>query len=58
MVRKRPSPWAEFSEQQRASARKYDDLCFEVRQGFREAQQEAYEQWAEWDAALGKEIRR
>ena len=45
MARKRPSPWAEFSEQRRASARKYNDLCNELRMAFKEAQQDAYEQW-------------
>jgi hypothetical protein len=45
MARKRSSPWAEFSEQRRASARKYNDLCNELGMAFKEAQQDAYEQW-------------
>jgi hypothetical protein len=48
------SPYAETSAQRRASARKYDDLCFEIRQGFRVAQQDAYEQWAALDEELGE----
>ena len=51
---RRISPWAEFSEQRRASALAYDDISFETRQAFRVAQQEAYEQWAAWDEMLGK----
>jgi hypothetical protein len=50
---RRTSPWAEFSEQRRASARKYKALRNELGMAFKEAQQDAYEQWAEWDETLG-----
>jgi hypothetical protein len=46
--KRRSSPWAEFSEQRRASARKYNDLCNELGMAFKEAQQDAYEQWTKW----------
>lgn len=50
--KRRVSPWAEFSDQRRASARKYKDLRNELGLAFREVQQKAQEQWVEWDNAL------
>jgi PadR family transcriptional regulator PadR len=52
VARKRPSPWAAFSEEQEASARAYDDLCYETRLLFQDAQHEAYEQWVARDEAI------
>jgi hypothetical protein len=55
MVRRHLSPWAEFSAQRRASARKYNNLRNELGMAFKGAQQDAHEQWAEWDEAMGAE---
>jgi hypothetical protein len=55
MAERHSSPWAEFSEQRRASARKYKALRNELGMAFKEAQQDAYEQWAEWDETLRAE---
>ncbi len=44
-LKERVSPWAQFSEQRRASARKYNDLRNQLGLAFRPAQQEAAEQW-------------
>ncbi len=50
--RKRISPWADRSEQRRASARKYSDLRDELGSIFRDAQQEAQAQWSAWDKEM------
>jgi len=46
------SPWAEFAEERRASARKYNDLRNQLRLAFRAAQQEAYGSWCAWDEEM------
>jgi hypothetical protein len=46
------SPWSEFSDQRRASARKYRKLRNELGLAFREAQQEAYRTWCWWEQAV------
>ena len=54
-LKERVSPWAQFSEQRRASARKYNDLRNQLGLAFRPAQQEAYEQWEALQKELGEE---
>jgi hypothetical protein len=49
---RRVSPWAAFSEQRRASARKYNDLRNKVGKRFQRVQNETQEQWLLWDEAL------
>ena len=49
------SPWAELSEQQRASARKYRKLSNELGLAFREPQQEAYRAWSQWEQEVREE---
>ena len=43
------SPWAEFAEEIRASARKYNDLRNRLGLAARATQQEAWESWCAWE---------
>ncbi len=46
------SPWSEFDEERRASARRYRDMRHSLGLAFRAAQEEAYVLWSAWQADL------
>jgi hypothetical protein len=46
------SPWAEFDEQRRASARKYKELRHRFGNAFHVVQIEAYETWCTWQEEI------
>ena len=55
VMAKEISPWAEFAEERRASARKYNDRRNQLRLAFRSVQQEAYRSWCAWEEEMEEE---
>jgi hypothetical protein len=51
----RIDPWAHLADAFSASARRRRAIRNRLGMRFREAQQEAYASWAEWDEAMGAE---
>lgn len=49
---KRTVLWAKLTEEFRAEARKYNDLCNELGRVFQPLQQEAYKSWCAWEAKM------